>query len=136
MALDTNVRKAQEQHPPAMYAPWLTATHWPVAVRPLADCNTLLQEGEIPGDTDGTVPAPLGELNPIAGSGLHPQFFLAEAQKASWAGIPDSLLVLGKSFVGARAQQDLAGPGSNSAPLRDALGIAEVASAEADTANK
>lgn len=29
MALDTNVRKAQEQHPPAMYAPWLTATHWP-----------------------------------------------------------------------------------------------------------
>lgn len=92
---------------------WLMARSWPGAA---GGGNSHAHRG--------TVPAPPGEPNPAMRSGLHSQF-LAEAQKASWAWIPDSLLMSGKASVGAKAQQDTAGPGSNSEPLSDALGITE-----------
>ena len=52
------------------------------------------------------------------GSGPHSAPFAA-AQKASWAGIPDPLLMSGKAFVGASVETDTAGQSSNSAALCD-----------------
>lgn len=89
-----------------------------LVLHPLADGKELAwgSRGRNPRAHRRTVPAPPGELNPAMRSGLHSQF-LAEAQKASWAWIPDSLLMSGGwggASVGAKAQQDTAGPGSNS----------------------
>lgn len=52
-------------------------------------------------DTEGTGQLLSEKGGPAVGSGRHPAPYAA-ALKICWAGIPDSLLMSGRTFVGAR----------------------------------